>query len=189
MKISSYCLGLGATAAVLALNLAPARAEFGSTSDNGNTFTSVTDVRGGGLRGSSKPGYPAAVQNAVDGVSQFLNANNAGDPDVFALMNGATLAPGTIAELFVPTGAAPDGATAQSVVPLIMAIQGIRTGNGGIDAAKLNMALPAYNDYVSAMVGEVGAVKALANAPTGQKTLQVLLEQFVEMATKASAGS
>ena len=189
MKISSYCLGLGATVAVLALNLAPARAEFGSGSDNGNTFTSITDVRGGGLKGSNKPGYPTAVQNAVDGVSQFLTANNAGNSSVFDLMNGATLSPATIAELFVPAGAAPDGATAQSVVPLVMAIQRIRTGNGGIDAAKLNMALPAYNDYVRAMVGEVGAVKALENAPMGQKTLQVLLGQLVQTASQASAGS
>ena len=42
MKISSYLLGMGVVATLAAVNLAPAQAQIGNGSDNGNTFTSIT---------------------------------------------------------------------------------------------------------------------------------------------------
>jgi hypothetical protein len=186
MKVLSYYLGLGAVVSTLALNLAPVSAQLlnSNGSDLGNTFTSVTNVGGGGVRGGGKPGYAAATQDAVDKFSQSLTANSVGDQATFDVINGA--APAPLVAALLPTGAAPDGATGKAAATLATAVQGMRTGNGAIDAAKLNAAVPAYNDYVKAMVGEIGAEKALAGAPMGQKVLQGLLGQLVQIASQAA---
>ncbi len=184
MKILSYCLGLGAVVSVMALNLTPASAQLGNGSDSGNTFTSITNVNGGGVKGGGKPAYASATQEAVDRFSQSLNANSVGDAATFDVINGA--APAPLVAALLPTGIAPDGATAKSAATLASTVQGMRTGNGGIDAAKLNAAVPAYNDYVKAMVGEIGAEKALAGAPVGQKVLQGLLGQLVQVANQSA---
>ena len=186
MKVLSYYLGLGAVVSVVALNLTPASAQLLGTggSDMGNTFTSVTNVGGGGVRGGGKPGYAAATQDAVDKFSQSLTANSVGDQATFDVINGA--APAPLVAALLPTGAAPDGATGKAASTLATAVQGMRAGNGSIDAAKLNAAVPAYNDYVKAMVGEIGAEKALAGAPMGQKVLQGLLGQLVQIASQAA---
>jgi hypothetical protein len=184
MKILSYYLGLGAVVSVMALNLTPVNAQTANGSDNGNTFTSVTNVGGGGVRGGGKPGYAAATQDAVDRFSQSLTANSVGDTATFDVINGA--APAPLVAALLPTGVAPDGATGKAASTLASAVQGMRAGNGAIDATKLNAAVPAYNDYVKAMVGEIGAEKALNSAPVGQKVLQGLLGQLVQIASQAA---
>jgi hypothetical protein len=184
MKILSYYLGLGAVVSVMALNLTPAHAQTFNGSDNGNTFTSVTNVGGGGSRGGGKPGYAPATQAAVDQFSQSLTANSVGDTATFDVINGA--APAPLVAALLPAGVAPDGATGKAASTLASSVQGMRAGNGAIDAAKLNAAVPAYNDYVKAMVGEIGAEKALNGAPVGQKVLQGLLGQLVQIASQAA---
>ncbi len=183
MKILSYCLGLGAVVSVMALNLTPAAAQVGNGSDMGNTFTSITNVNGGGAKGGGTPSYASATQAAVDQFSQSLTANSVGDAATFDVINGADPAP--LVAALIPAGVPADGATARSAAALASAVQGMRTGNGGIDATKMNAAVPAYNSYVAAMVGEVGAETALANAPMGQKVLQGLLGQLVQVANQA----
>jgi hypothetical protein len=186
MKILSYYLGLGAVVSVMALNLTPASAQIinSNGSDVGNTFTSVTNVGGGGVRGGGKPGYAAATQAAVDQFSQSLTANSVGDNATFDVINGA--APAPLVAALLPAGVAPDGATGKAASTLASTVQGMRAGNGAIDAAKLNASVPAYNDYVKAMVGEIGAEKALNSAPVGQKVLQGLLGQLVQIASQAA---
>jgi hypothetical protein len=184
MKILSYYLGLGAVVSVMALNLTPAHAQTFNGSDNGNTFTSVTNVGGGGVRGGGKAGYAPATQAAVDQFSQSLTANSVGDTATFDVINGA--APAPLVAALLPAGVAPDGATAKAASTLASSVQGMRAGNGAIDAVKLNASVPAYNDYVKAMVGEIGAEKALNSAPVGQKVLQGLLGQLVQIASQSA---
>ncbi len=184
MKILSYCLGLGAIASVVALNLTPATAQSLSGSDAGNTFTSVTNAAGGGSIGGGAPVYASAAQTAVNQLSQSVNANNLGDQATFDTINGG--APAPLVAGLLPAGAAPDGATAKAATTLAGTVQGMRAGNGDINAAKLNASVVAYNDYVKAMVGEVGAEKALTGAPIGQKALQGLLGQLVQAANQAA---
>jgi hypothetical protein len=100
------------------------------------------------------------------------------------VINGA--APAPLVAALLPAGVAPDGATGKAASSLASAVQGMRAGNGAIDAAKLNASVPAYNDYVKAMVGEIGAEKALNSAPVGQKVLQGLLGQLVQIASQAA---
>ncbi len=185
MKISSYLLGLGAVTSLVALNLAPVNAQVGNGSDNGNTFTSVTNVGGGGIvGGSGEAGYASQSQSAVNQFSQSLTANAVGDAATFDVINGA--APAPLVAALLPAGAAADGATGKAATNLATTVQGMRGGNGNINAAKLNASVGAYNEYVRAMVGELGPEKAVAGAPIGQKALQGLLGQLVQVANQAA---
>jgi hypothetical protein len=184
MKISSYLLGLGAVASLVALNLNSANAQVGNGSDNGNTFTSVTSVGGGGIIGGGEPSYASQSQAAVNQLSQSLTANTVGDGATFDVINGAE--PSPLVAGLLPTGVAPDGATGKAAIVLAGTVQGMRSGNGNINATKLNASVGAYNEYVKAMVGELGAEKAVASAPNGQKALQGLLGQLVQTANQAS---
>jgi hypothetical protein len=181
MKISSYLLGLSAVASLVALNLAPVNAQVVNGSDNGNTFTSVTNVGGGGVvGGNGEPAYAPQSQAAVNQFSQSLTANAVGDPATFDVINGA--APAPLVASLLPAGVAADGATGKAATLLASSVQGMRSGNGNINATKLNTSVGAYNDYVKAMVGELGPEKAVAGAPIGQKALQGLLGQLVQAA-------
>lgn len=182
MKISSYLLGMGAVASLVALNLAPANAQFFNGSDNGNTFNSITNVGGGGIvGGNGAAGYASANQSAVNLFSQSLTANAVGDAATFDVVNGA--APAGLVATLLPTGVAADGATAKAAMTLASTVQGMRSaGNGDINGTKLNASVGAYNDYVRAFVGEVGPQKAVDTAPVGQKALQGLLGQLVQAA-------
>lgn len=184
MKISSYLLGMGALASAVTLNLSPANAQSFNGSDNGNIFNSVTGTGGGGVSGSGEPSYEAQSQNAVNQFSQSLTANSVGDAATFDVINGA--APAPLVAALLPTGVPADGATGKAATTLASAVQGMRSGNGNINATKLNASVGAYNDYVKAYVGEVGPEKALANAPAGQKALQGLLGQLVQIASQAT---
>jgi hypothetical protein len=185
MKISSYLLGLGAIASLVALNLAPANAQFFNGSDNGNTFNSVTNTGGGGIvGGNGESGYVSQSQTAVNQFSQSLTANAVGDAATFDVINGA--APAPLVAALLPAGVAADGATGKAATTLATTVQGMRSGNGNINATKLNASVGAYNDYVRAMVSEVGPEKAVAGAPVGQKALQGLLGQLIQSANQAA---
>jgi hypothetical protein len=185
MKISSYLLGLGAVTSLVALNLAPVNAQFVNGSDNGNTFTSITNVGGGGIvGGNGEAGYASQSQSAVNQFSQSLTANAVGDVATFDVINGA--APAPLVAALLPAGVAADGATGKAATTLATTVQGMRGGNGNINATKLNASVGAYNEYVRAMVGELGPEKAVAGAPIGQKALQGLLGQLVQVANQAA---
>ena len=103
MKISSYLLGLGAVAtSLVALNLAPASAQIGNGSDNGNIFNSITSTGGGGSVGSGEPSYASGSQSAVNQLSQSLTANTVGDAATFDVINGA--APAPLVAALLPAG-------------------------------------------------------------------------------------
>ncbi len=185
MKISSYLLGLGAVTSLVALNLAPVNAQINNGSDNGNTFTSVTNVGGGGVvGGNGGSGYASQSQSAVNQFSQSLTANAVGDAATFDVINGA--APAPLVASLLPAGTAADGATGKAATTLATTVQGMRAGNGNINATKLNASVGAYNEYVRALVGELGPEKAVAGAPVGQKALQGLLGQLVQVANQAA---
>lgn len=183
MKISSYLLGLGTVATLVALNLAPASAQVGNGSDNGNIFNSITNTGGGGYKGGGEPSYASQIQSAVNQLSQSLTANTVGDAATFDVMNGASPAP--LVTALLPTGAAADGATSRAAVNLANNVRGLRSGNGNINPTKLNASVGAYNEYVKALVGELGPENALANAPVGQKTLQGVLGQLIQVANQS----
>jgi hypothetical protein len=187
MKISSYLLGLGAVASLVALSLTPANAQVGNGSDNGNTFNSITNTGGGGVVGGGEPSYASANQSAVNQLSQSLTANTVGDAATFDVINGA--APAPLVASLLPTGVAADGATGKAATTLATTVQGMRSGNGNINATKLNASVGAYNEYVKALVGELGPEKALASAPAGQKALQMVLGQLIQAASSAPAAA
>jgi hypothetical protein len=188
MKISSYLLGLGAVAGLVAVNLAPASAQLGNGSDNGNTFNSIVNTGGGGIvGGSGEPAYVSQSQTAVNQFSQSLTANTVGDAATFDVVNGA--APAPLVAALLPAGVAADGPTAKAATTLATAVQGMRSGNGNINARKLNESVGAYNEYVKVMVGEIGPEKALAGAPAGQRALQGLLGQLAQVANQSAPPS
>ena len=184
MKISSYLLGIGAMASLVALTHTPASAQVGNGSDNGNILNSATGAGGGGVRGGGEPSYESQSQSAVNQFSQSLTANAVGDAATFDVINGAEPAP-LVASL-VPTGVPADGATGKAAANLASTVRGMRASNGNISATKLNASVGAYNDYVKAYVGEVGPDKALTGAPNGQKALQGLLGQLVQIANQST---
>jgi hypothetical protein len=184
MKISSYLLGIGAVASLIALNIAPASAQTGNGSDNGNIFNSVTGTGGGGTPGGGEPSYEAQSQSAVNQFSQSLTANAVGDAATFDVINGAEPAP--LVAALLPSGVPADGATGKAAANLASTVKGMRASNGNISATKLNASVGAYNDYVKAYVGEVGPDKALAEAPSGQRALQGLLGQLVQIASQSA---
>ena len=61
----------------------------------------------------------------------------------------------------------------------------MRTSNGKIGAAKLNAVVLAYNEYIKALVGEIGPERAIANAPNGHKAVRGLLGQSIQIANRA----
>jgi hypothetical protein len=185
MKISSYLLGLGAVAtSLVALNLAPASAQIGNGSDNGNIFNSITSTGGGGSVGGGEPSYVSGSQNSVNQLSQSLTANAVGDAATFDVINGA--APAPLVAALLPAGVAADGATGKAASNLANTVQGLRSSNGNISATKLNASVGAYNDYVRALVGELGPDRALSEAPNGQKALQSVLGQLIQVANQSS---
>lgn len=184
MKISSYLLGMGAVASLVALNVTPANAQVGNGSDNGNIFTSITNVGGGGVVGGGEPTYASQSQSAVNQFSQSLTANSVGDAATFDVMNGG--APGPLVAALLPAGVPADGATGKAATNLANTVQGLRSGNGNISATKLNASVGAYNDYIKAYVGEVGPEKALTDAPVGQKALQGVLGQLIQVANQSA---
>ncbi|AFY94335.1 hypothetical protein [Chamaesiphon minutus] len=184
MKISSYLLGMGAVASLVALNVTPANAQVGNGSDNGNIFTSITNVGGGGIVGGGEPTYASQSQSAVNQFSQSLTANSVGDAATFDVMNGG--APGPLVAALLPAGVPADGATGKAATNLASTVQGLRSGNGNISATKLNASVGAYNEYIKAYVGEVGPEKALTDAPVGQKALQGVLGQLIQVANQSA---
>jgi hypothetical protein len=184
MKISAYLLGMGAVATLVALNITPAHAQIGNGSDNGNTFNSITNTGGGGVVGGGEPSYASQSQSAVNQFSQSLSANTVGDAATFDVINGAEPAP--LVAALLPAGVPADGATGKAATTLASTVRGMRSSSGNISATKLNESVGAYNEYVKALVGELGPEKALSGAPNGQKALQGLLGQLVQIANQSA---
>ena len=179
MKQLTYLFGM-ATIAMLA-NSTPGSAQIAGGNDNGSGKEAISAP----LAGNRRTVYAPQSQNAVDRFSQGLTANSVGDAATFDVINGSSPAP--LVAALLPSGVATDGATGKAAVSLATTIQGLRAGNGNIDAAKLNASVVAYNEYVKALVGEIGAEKAAIVAPIGQKALQGLLTQLIQVANQAVA--
>jgi hypothetical protein len=171
-------------ASAIALNLNPANAQLTNGADFTGIVPQATSVGGGGQKGGGAATFEPQTQAAVDQVGQSLNANNIGDTTVFDVMNGAD--PAALATALTPQGLPAGGPTASAAAATASAVQGLRNGNGTINASKLAPAVAAYNNYVTAMVGEVGPEKALSSAPPAQKALQVSLGQLVQVANQAA---
>ena len=92
MKISAYLLGLSAIA-IAALNVAPASAQIGNGSDNGNMFNSITNTGGGGSTRGGEPSYASQSQNSVNQLSQSLTANTVGDAATFDVNQWCSTSP------------------------------------------------------------------------------------------------
>ena len=180
MKLLACLLALGTMTGASLLNLHPALAQVSGGNDNGSGRESISVP----LAGNRQTVYAAPIQTAVNQFSQSLTATNLGDLVTFDVINGGAPAP-LIAGL-LPAGVPADGATSKAATTLASALQGLRS-NGNIDAAKLNASAIAYNEYVKALVSEIGPEKAIANAPIGQKVVQRLLVQLLQIANRAAS--
>ncbi len=181
MKLFTYAIGMGMATIAILVNSTAGLAQIGGGNDNGSGKEAISAP----LAGNRQTVYAPQSQTAVDRFSQALTANSIGDAATFDVINGATPAP--LVAALLPTGVAPDGTTGKAAANLATTIQGLRAGNGNIDAVKLNASVVAYNEYVKALVGELGADKAVSSAPTGQKAVQGLLTQLIRVANQAAA--
>jgi hypothetical protein len=180
IKLSPYLLlGLGAVTSTILCNFTPVRAQIAGGNDNGSGREAISAPL---HRGSQSPEI-SQRQKAIDQFSQSLTANSVGDAATFDVLNGA--APAQLVAALLPNGIAADGATGKAATRLATTVQGMRSGNGQIDPTKLKASIGDFNNYVKALVGEVGADKALATAPVGQKALQGLFTQLVQVASQA----
>jgi hypothetical protein len=178
MKQLTYLFGM-ASIAILA-NSTPGLAQIAGGNDNGSGKEAISAP----LAGNRQTVYAPQSQTAVNQFSQALTANSVGDAATFDVINGSS--PATLVAALLPSGVATDGATGKAAVNLATTIQGLRAGNGNIDAVKLNASVVAYNEYVKALVGEVSADKAISGAPNGQKAVQGLLTQLIRVANQAA---
>ncbi len=180
MKLLAYLLALGTVTSGSFSNLTPVLAQVNGGNDNGSGREAITAP----LAGSRQTVYVAPSQNAVNQFSQALTATSLGDPATFDVINGG--APTPFIAALLPSGVAIDGATGKAATTLAGTMQGMRSSNGNISAVKLNAAVVAYNEYVKALVGEIGPEKAIANAPNTQKVVQGLLAQLIQVANRAA---
>ncbi|WP_373541086.1 hypothetical protein [Chamaesiphon sp.] len=180
MKLATYLVGLGAVTSALLGNLTPVRAQIAGGNDNGSGREAIVAP----LPGNRQSAYIAQSQTAVDRFSQSLTASSIGDAATFDVINGG--APAPLVAVLLPTGMATDGTTAKAAQNLASTLQGMRSGDGKIDASKLNRSVGAFNQYVTALVGELGPDAAVATAPVGQKAVQGLLSQLVRVANQAA---
>jgi hypothetical protein len=189
LKLSSSLLGICALTGTMMLGVGSASAQIapGAASGNGSTFTNNNQfIYGRGTSNTSSSVSPKA-QAAVNQVSQTLTANNVGQP-VFSALTGS---PEALASELVPAGVAPNGPTASAAAAVASSMPGLRDGSGNINIDKLGSAVDAYNNYVAALVGEVGGDKAIALLADAQKSggkgsaqtpVQSVLTQLVQAA-------
>ena len=180
MKLLAYLFGLGAVTSALLSNLAPVLAQIAGGNDNGSGREAITAP----LAGSRQEAYISQSQVAVDRFSKSLTANSIGDTATFDVINGS--APAPLVAALLPTGVTADGATGIAANRLANTLQGMRSSDGKIDAQKLNGSVGAFNQYVKALVGELGPDRAVATAPVGQKAVQGLLSQLLQVANQAA---
>jgi hypothetical protein len=181
MKLLAYLLALGTVTGTSLLNLQPVIAQVSGGNDNGSGRESISAP----LAGNRQTVYASPSQTAIDQFSRSLTANSLGDLSTFEVINGG--APAPLIAALLPAGVPADGATSKAATTLASTIQGLRSSNGNIDAAKLNASAIAYNEYVKALVGEIGPEKAIATAPSGQKAVQRLLLQLLQIANRAAS--
>jgi hypothetical protein len=180
MKLSAYLLGLGALASAISIDVTPVLAQVAGGNDNGSGREAITAP----LAGSRQQAYAAQSQSAVDRFSQSLTATSIGDVATFDLINGG--APGPFIAALLPSGVATDSATGKAAANLASTMKGMRAGNGNINAAKLNAAVVAYNEYIKAMVGELGPDRAISSPLSSQKAVQGLLSQLIQVANQSA---
>ncbi|PSB56303.1 hypothetical protein [Chamaesiphon polymorphus] len=181
MKRSSYLLSLGLATGVVVCHLTAVLAQIAGGSDNHSGKESVSAPR---PRNTQSP-EAARRQTALDEFSKSLSANSVGDAALFDVINGG--APTPLVAALLPTGLAADSATGKAATTLADTVRGLRAANGNIDTNKLQASIGAFNNYVKTLVGEIGPDKAVADAPSGQKALQGLLGQLVQVASQGAA--
>jgi hypothetical protein len=181
MKLLAYVLGLGTIAGTIQFNLAPVYAQIGGGNDNGSGRESISAPR---PRNTSSP-ESSRRQNALNEFSKSLTANSVGDAATFDVINGG--APAPLVAALLPTGVSADSATGKAANTLANTVRGLRADNGNIDTNKLQTSIGAFNDYVKTLVGEIGPDKAVNEAPSGQRSLQRLLAQLVQVAAQGAS--
>lgn len=176
-------LNIWSRSAVLAVTLragalAPALAQYNGGNDAGSGKEAISVPR------KQQIVYPPTIQTAVDRFSQSLSAERIGHVPTFEAINGGATAP--LAKSLLPAGVAVDGSTAKAARDLANILQGMRSNSGKIDAAKLNAAVGAYNNYVKVLGVEVGAERAPIVVPVAQKAVKRLLSSLLQVANQAS---
>jgi hypothetical protein len=180
IKFSLLLFSLCVCANAILSDFNPVFAQVDGGNDNGSGREAITAP----LAGSRQTTYTSQSQAAIDRFSKSLTANSVGDAATFDVINGG--APAALVAVLLPTGVAADGATGQAASTLAKTIQGLRSGDGKIDAVKLNASVGAFNQYVKTLVGEIGPERAVAEAPVGQRAVQGLLTQLVRVANQAA---
>lgn len=181
MKLLACLLGLGAIAGSIGFDLAPVCAQVGGGNDNGSGREAISAPR---PRNTQSP-EAARRQTALDEFSKSLSANSVGDAVLFDVINGG--APAPLVAALLPTGLAADSATGKAAVTLADTVSGLRAANGNIETNKLQASIGAFNNYIKTLVGEIGPDRAVTDAPSGQKALQGLLSQLVQVASQGAA--
>jgi hypothetical protein len=180
MKLLAYLLGLGAMTGSMLFDQTPVYAQIGGGNDNGSGREAISAPR---PRNTQSP-EAARRQTALNEFSKSLSANSVGDAALFDVINGG--APTPLVAALLPTGVAADSATGKAATTLADTVRGLRAANGNIDTNKLQASIGAFNNYVKTLVGEIGPDKAVADAPSGQKALQGLLAQLVQVASQGA---
>lgn len=165
VKISASLLALGTLTSSILLGLAPVSAQSvpgnGSTSGNNIQFL-FTPVQTAAPSALS----PTAQAN-FNQFSQSITPNSVGS-SLFNVFNGGS--PAALALSLVPPGAAANGPTASAAAKLAESLQGIRDGGGNLNPMKLSTATDNYNEYIKAMVPEIGGAQAIASLTDPQKS-------------------
>jgi hypothetical protein len=181
MKLLACLLGLGAMTGSMLFDPNPVCAQTAGGNDNGSGREAISAPRS---RNTQSPDT-ARRQTALDEFSKSLSANSVGDAVLFDVINGGAQAP--LVAALLPTGLTADSATGKAAVTLADTVRGLRAANGNIDTNKLQASIGAFNNYVKTLVGEIGPDKAVTDAPSGQKALQGLLGQLVQVASQATS--
>ncbi len=164
IKISSSLLALATlTSTIGTIPSVSAQSVPGNGSTNGNNIQFIF--------ATPQTAAPAALsptaQANFNQFAQSITPNSVGF-NLFNVFNGGS--PATLALSLVPPGAAPDGPTAMAAAKLAQSLQGIRDGGGSLNPIKLSIATDNYNDYIKAMVPEIGGAQAIASLTDPQKS-------------------
>lgn len=168
-KVSSLLLALGTLTSTLGpIPRASAQSVPGNGSNVGNNIQFIFQAPQ-----TSAPAAlsPTALTNFTQ-FSQSITPNSVG-PNLFSVFNGGS--PAALALSLVPSGAAPDGTTAIAAAKVAQSVQGIRDGGGNLNPIKLSIATDSYNEYIKAMVLEIGGAKAIANLTDPQKSADTVI--------------
>jgi hypothetical protein len=165
MKISSSLLALATLTSTSLLGFAPVSAQ--SVPGNGSTVGNNIQF----IFNTAQTAVPAALsptaQANLNQFSQSITPNSVGS-SLFNVFSGGS--PTALALSLVPSGAAVDGSTAMAAAKLAQSLQGIRDGGGNLNPSKLSTSTDNYNEYIKAMVSEIGGAQAIASLTDPQKS-------------------